>query len=117
MVAERLGHAYYVPLQYNVDECYERLKNGYDETSMSSMSEELVYNSQIFGGGDMTAPDGATTPGWGQAEMSPSLFHEASWEPERPQCPYPEEPYEPSRSVATTGPDAGMWAVLVKHNF
>lgn len=99
-------------MQYNVEECYERLKNGFDESADMSDVDSLVYNSQIFDGDRTNAHEGRTLSSQDQLratqnfphEMSPSHFHAAGWHSERQQqeqeLPYPsDDPHDISRST------------------
>lgn len=95
-------------MQYNVEECYERLKNGFDESADMSDFDSLVYNSQIFDGDKSTnAHEGRSLSTQDQPwptqgyEMSPSHFHASGWQPDTQQqqeLPYPaDDPYDLSR--------------------
>lgn len=92
-----------VCVQYNVEECYERLKNGFDESADMSDFDSLLYHSQSFEGDRLTNAQTLPEAGratsaqdqpWGHAqvtkifsqEMSPSHFHGADWQQ---QLPYP----------------------------
>lgn len=112
-------------MQYNVEECYERLKNGFDESADMSDSDSLVYNSQIFDGDRTNAREGHTLSSeqlWATQnlphEMSPSHFHSASWhsEQQEQELPYPSDDlYDISRSTKDT--EAGEQGVVLHPTF
>ena len=115
-------------MQYNVEECYEKLKNGYDEsTDMSDFDGSLLYSDDRFTNAQ-PVPEGRDHL-WSQTqphEMSPSHFQAApSWQAEQPQpqkqLPYPtDDPYDKARLAnhqAGADADAGEWMLEISFRF
>lgn len=107
-----------------MEECYEKLKNGYDESADFMDSDSNLYNSQVFEGqGHAKTNAPSQDAPWGSQglplEIPPGHFRAAPGYPPESSLPYPQDDHGMPRSPVAerkkrsskSDPDSGEFVV------